>query len=231
MTLKEALLFGMCLSVAAAAPSIQAQSCTSSQDAAVQCFVADAVKARLIKPHFGMTLAQFESYGVAVSHILQTHDTYLTLIGTASAIADAMPPRNADGSANQGAQDLAVMQIVSAELNNGLANTMSGVAVQHLWWFSLDVVDAMNDNNGYLQLFTPGISLRIVDSYVVSATSNGAVNWAQAYSGISGAIDQMITARLMKPPPHMSAAQIKSFSRSLAKVIYEYRVATKRARL
>jgi hypothetical protein len=231
MSLKRSLLAVACLGVATAVPAARAQSCTASQDAAVQCFVANAVKASLIKPHFGMTLAQLESYGVAVSHILQTHDTYLTLIGTASAIADAMPPTNADGSANQEAQDVAVMQIVSAEVNNGLAKTVSGVAVQHLWWFSLDVVDAMNDNNGYLQLFTPGISLRIADSYVVSATSNGTVNWPQAYSGISGAIDQMIGTGLMKPPPNMSAAQIKSFSRSLAKVIYQYRVATKRAHL
>jgi hypothetical protein len=231
MTLKKALLAWVCLGVAAAAPPIHAQSCTSSQDAAVQCFVSNAVQTSLTKPHFGMTLAQFESYGVAVSHILQTHHTYLTLVGTASAIADAMPPTNADGSANQGAQDLAVTQIVNAEVTNGLANTMSGAGLQDLLWFSLDVVDAMNVNNGYMQLFTPGVALRILDSYIVSATTNATVNWTQANSSISAAIDQMIGAGLIKPPPNMSSAQLKSFAVALAKAIYEYKASTKRAHL
>src|SRR5271155_1213926 len=78
----------------------QSTNCTSSQQAAVQCFVANAVATDLTKPRYGMTLPQFEAYGVAVSHILQTHTTYLMLVGTSSAIADAMPPTNANGTAN-----------------------------------------------------------------------------------------------------------------------------------
>ena len=44
--------------------------------------------------------------------------------------------------------------------------------------FSLDVTSAMNDNNSVLELLTPGISLRIIDSYLVTATTNGSVNWS-----------------------------------------------------
>jgi hypothetical protein len=231
MILNKKLLAVVCLGVAAAAPATNAQSCTSAQDAAVQCFVDNAVKTSMTKPHFGMTLAQFETYGIAVSHILQTRHTYLTLIGTASAIADAMPPNNADGSANPAAQDLAVTQIVNAEVSNNLANTMSGAGVQDLVWFSLDVVEAMNVNNGYMQLLTPGIALRIIDSYIVSSTSNGTVNWTQANASISSAIDQMIAAGMMKLPPGMSSAQLKSFAESLAKAIYSYKQSTKRAHL
>jgi hypothetical protein len=78
----------------------QATNCTANQAAAIQCFVAHAVVTNLMTPRYGMTLTQFEAYGVSVSHILQTHDTYLMLVGTSSAIADAMPPTNATGTAN-----------------------------------------------------------------------------------------------------------------------------------
>jgi len=231
MLLKNLLLGGVCLGVAAAGPTLRAQSCTASQDSAVQCFVANAVKTNLTKPRYGMTLAQFESYGVAVSHILQTNHTYLVLVGTASAIADAMPPTNADGSANQEAQDLAVTQIVSAALNNNFVNITSVAGLQQLEWFTLDVVDAMNVNNGYMQLFTPGVSLRILDSYVVTATSNGTVNWAQVTSNISAAIDQMISAGLIKLPSGMTATQLKSFAGTLAQAIYDYKLSTQRVHL
>ena len=38
--------------------------------------------------------------------------------------------------------------------------------------FSMDVTRAMNGSNGVLELLTPGISLRIIDSYIVTATSS-----------------------------------------------------------
>ena len=60
-----------------------------------------------------MTLTQFESYGIAVSKILQTQHTYLMLVGT-SAIADALPPTNADGSSDSAAQTTAVNSIVAS---------------------------------------------------------------------------------------------------------------------
>src|SRR5580658_9567272 len=80
------LLFGAALT---ARPALSQTNCTASQQAAVECFVANAVTTSLTKPRYGMTLAQFESYGVAVSQILQTHHTYLVLVGVSSAVADA----------------------------------------------------------------------------------------------------------------------------------------------
>jgi hypothetical protein len=231
MLLKNVLLAGVCLGVAATGPAAHAQTCTSSQDAAVHCFVANAVKTSLTKPRYGMTLAQFESYGVAVSHILKTNHTYLVLVGTASAIADAMPPTNADGTPNLAAQDLAVTQIVSAEVSKGLANTSSAAGLQDLQWFTLDAVEAMNANDGFMQLITPGVSLRILDSYVVSATSNGTVNWTLVNSSISAAVDQMTTAGLIKLPPGVTPARVKAFAEALAQAIYGYKVATNRAHL
>jgi hypothetical protein len=174
---------------------------------------------------------QFESYGVAVSKILQTHHTYLILLGTSSAIADAMPPTNANGSPNQSAQDLAVMQIVSAEFTDGLANAEVVATLQDLQWFSLDVTIAMNDNNGVMSLLTPGVSLRIIDSYVITETANGSVNWTAVDASLSKAIDNFIASGMFKVPGSMTTSGVKTFASSLAHIIYDYKVSTERKSL
>ena len=89
-------------------------NCKASQADAVECFVANAVSTGLAKPTHGMTLAQYEQYGVAVNSILQTNHTYIVLLGLSSAVADAMPPTNANGSANSSAQNAAIGSIVTA---------------------------------------------------------------------------------------------------------------------
>lgn len=209
----------------------QSTNCTASQQAAVQCFVANAVTTHLTKPRYGMTLAQFEAYGVAVSEILRTDHTYLVLVGTSSAIADALPPTNANGSANQSAQDLAVTQIVSAEVSEGLANS-SVASVQDLQWFSLDVTGAMNNSNGVMALLTPGVSLRIIDSYIVTGTTNGSVNWTTVDASLSQAIDSFIASGMFKIPAGLTTtAHLKSFVDSLAHIIYDYKVSTGRKSL
>jgi hypothetical protein len=225
------LVFSLTATAALSQPAAaQSTNCTSSQQAAVQCFVANAVATDLTKPRYGMTLAQFEAYGVAVSEILRTNHTYLVLIGTSSAIADAMPPTNANGSANQSAQDVAVTQIVSAEVSEGLANT-TVATVQDLQWFSLDVTGAMNDNNGVMALLTPGVSLRIIDSYVVTGTTNGTVNWTVVDASLSQAVDNFIASGMFKVPGLTTTARLKAFVNSLAHIIYDYKVSTGRKSL
>ena len=225
------LVFSLTATAALSQPvAAQSTNCTSSQQAAVQCFVANAVATDLTKPRYGMTLAQFEAYGVAVSEILRTNHTYLVLIGTSSAIADAMPPTNANGSANQSAQDVAVTQIVSAEVSEGLANT-TVATVQDLQWFSLDVTGAMNDNNGVMALLTPGVSLRIIDSYVVTGTTNGTVNWTVVDASLSQAVDNFIASGVFKVPGLTTTARLKAFVNSLAHIIYDYKVSTGRKSL
>jgi hypothetical protein len=222
------LLIGAALT---ARPAHSQTNCTTSQQAAVQCFVANAVATDLTKPRYGMTLAQFESYGVAVSQILQTHHTYLVLVGVSSAVADAMPPTNADGSANQTAQENAVTQTVVAANQLGLTSLPTGTTLSDLEHFSMDITNVMNDNNGVLELLTPGISLRIIDSYVVTATTNGAVNWGEVNSKLSSAVTTYIGSGLMKVPTGMTATQVTSFANALAQVIYNYKVATHRTAL
>ncbi len=89
----------------------------------------------------------------------------------------------------------------------------------------------MNDNNGVLELLTPGISLRIIDSYVVTATANGQVNWSEVDSKLSAAVGSFVSAGLVKVPAGMTAAQVTSFAESLAQVIHSYKVATHRTAL
>jgi hypothetical protein len=143
---------------------------TASSDAAVQCFVANAVTTGLTQPRYGMTLAQFQDYGVAVTKILQTDQTYLVLVGLSSAMADALPPTNADSSFNTAAQDTAIAQIVAAAATNGFIWPPSGTDLQHLQWFTQDLVNAMNANQQVLQVLTPGVTLRIIGSYIITGT-------------------------------------------------------------
>jgi hypothetical protein len=235
MHLRKSILALLSLFYAATlvADPLAAQSvgCDSSQQAAVRCFVANMVSTNIAQPRHGMTVAQFQTYGYAVSQILMSHHTYLVIVGTSSAIADAMPPLNADGSANQNAQDLAVTQAVSAAVSNGLANATSATALQNLQWFSLDVTNAMNDNNGVMAMLTPGVSLRIIDSYIVTGTTNATVNWTVVDASLSTAVDNLIASGLTKLPSTLSAAQLKSFISALARVIYNYKLSTARATL
>jgi hypothetical protein len=221
------LLFGAALT---ARPALSQTNCTASQQAAVECFVANAVTTSLTKPRYGMTLAQFESYGVAVSQILRTHHTYLVLVGISSAVADAMPPTNADGSANQTAQDNAVTQAVAAANDLGFTPLPAGSSLLDLERFSLDVTRAMNDNNNVLELLTPGISLRIIDSYLVTATTKTWVNWTEVNVSLMAAINNFVNSGLMKVPPGMTRTDVTSFAYSLSQII-NYKVATHRTAL
>jgi hypothetical protein len=213
------------------APGLRAQSCTSSQNAAVQCFVANSITTGLTATRYGMTVAQFETYGVAVSRILETHHTYVVLVGLSSAVADAMPPTNADGSANSSAQDSAVNSIVSSAVTNGLASTQREADLQDLQWFALDLVTKMNTNDNFIQLLTPGIGLRVIDTYVVSGTSNGTVNWTQVNSALSNAVDSLTHSGIITIPSGVTSSQVKAFVNSLAQTIYTYKTATGRKTL
>ena len=233
MILRKVILTGALLGIAAAvAAPARAQSqaqCTRSQDTAVQCFATYALKTGLFTLHYGMTATQFNSYGTAVSKIIQTPQTNLVLFGMASSVADAMPPTNADGSANQTAQTNAVNAIVVAEVSSGLVTMPAETTQQDLQWFSLDMATQMDANKGIL--LSPGTLLRIIDSYVVPQTSNGSVNWTVVNSNLASMVGNLSTLGLLKLPPSMTTAQVTTFAQSLALIIYDYKVATNRKAL
>jgi hypothetical protein len=217
---------------AGSAPAARAaSSCTSSQQAAVECFVAHAVATDLTKPRYGMTLAQFESYGVAVSEILQTHKTYLVLIGISSAVADAMPPTDAHGFANLSAQRQALAEIVAAANNAGLLSIPAKTTLEEMEWFAFDVSGAMNDSDGVLQLLTPGVALRMIDSYLVTATSKGEVNWTEVETNLTKAVNSLVDAGLIKIPEGMTKTEVTAFVNAIAHIIHSYKAATGRTTL
>jgi hypothetical protein len=236
MSVFKLFLIGVFLiSAAFAAPPARSQStapnCTASQKSAIECFVANAVATDLMKPRYGMTLAEFESYGFAVSLILKTQRTYVVLVGVSSAVADAMPPTNADGTPNQTAQDDAIAATINAAYHYGFVSPPAPASLLDLEHFSMDVASAMNNNNGALEFLTPGISLRIIDSYIITATSNGKVNWSEVDANLSTVVGNYISSGLVKIPPGMSLYDVTSFVDSLAQSIYGYKVATHRTAL
>jgi len=213
-----------------AAPPLRAQGgCASAPDAAVQCFVGNAVRSNLVTLQYGMTMSQFKSYGVSVSKIVQQQPTALAVVGLASAVADALPPTNANGTANPSAQTAAVNAIVDAGIADDIITVPAETNSQDLKWFSLDLVNAMNASNGIL--LSPGTMLRVIDSYVVTATTNGTVNWTQANSGIAAMITNFASAGLLKLPATVTTTQAIQFAQSLAQVTYTYRTSTARASL
>jgi hypothetical protein len=87
----------------------------------------------------------------------------------------------------------------------------------------------MNTNKGIL--LSPGTMLRVIDSYVLTATTSGMVNWTQANSGIAAMITNFASAGLLKLPATISTAQAIQFAQSLAQITYTYRSATARTSL
>jgi hypothetical protein len=145
MILKSVVLAGVCLLGVSAAPPLRAQGgCASAPDAAVQCFVGNAVRTNLVTLQYGMTMTQFKAYGVSVSKIVQEQPTALAVVGLASAVADALPPTNANGSANPAAQTTAIDAIVDAGLADNILILPAETTAQDLKWFSLDLVNVMN---------------------------------------------------------------------------------------
>ncbi|MGA9569407.1 MAG: hypothetical protein WBS17_04935 [Candidatus Acidiferrales bacterium] len=230
MNPKNIVLAGVCMLLVSAAPPLRAQGgCASAPDAAVQCFVGNAVRTNLVTLQYGMTMSQFKAYGVSVSKIVQQQPTALAVVGLSSAVADVLPPTNANGSANQAAQTAAIDSIVDAAIANNVLTLPAETNSQDLKWFSLDLVSAMNTNNGIL--LSPGTFLRVIDSYVVTATASGTVNWTQANSGIAAMITNFASAGLLKLPATITTAQAIQFAQSLAQVTSTYRTATGRASL
>jgi sorbitol-specific phosphotransferase system component IIA len=230
MILKSIVLAGVCLLGVSAAPPLRAQGgCASAPDAAVQCFVGNAVRTNLVTLQYGMTMTQFKAYGVSVSKIVQEQPTALAVVGLASAVADALPPTNANGTANPAAQTTAIDAIVDAGLADNILILPAETTVQDLKWFSLDLVNVMNTNNGIL--LSPGTMLRVIDSYVVTANVNGQVNWTQANAGIATMITNFASAGLLKLPTTITTAQAIQFAEALAQITYSYKAATGRTTL
>ncbi len=220
---------GMLL-LAALPARAQVTWCSSSPDAAVRCFVRNAVTSGLASVPSGMTMTDFKAYGVSVSNIVQTPPALVFLLGTMSAVADALPPTNADGSADQAAQDAAVSAIVDAGLKAGLISLPANTTSDQLKMFARNVSGTMGQYNG--AAVSPGALLRFLDFYVISATSaDGTVNWGNVQVSISSVVDSLLSSHLLTLPAGVSSDSVKQFTNDLSVAVHDYRMATAKAAL
>ena len=125
--------------------------CGASQSLAVKCYVRYALETGTTNVPAGMSMQQYQAYGVAVLRILQSGHTYFMVLGASAAISDAMPPGNNDGSANQAAQDAAVNSIIDAALTNGLITLPNSVTEAQVQEFARDTTDKMDSETYILQ--------------------------------------------------------------------------------
>ncbi len=224
---KKQRLVWACLGLLTAALPLRAQTgCTASPDAAVRCFARNAVYTGLVNVPAGMTLTDYKNYGVAVSKIIQTPSTLVFLLGTMGAVADALPPSNADGvTPNQAAQDAAVSAIIDAALNDGLIPLPLGATADQLKMFARDISSAMAQNDGVS--FAPGAFLRLLDAYLLNATqADGNVDWSQVATNVSGLVDALVASGMLKLPAGASADNLKQFAYDVVVAIGDYKLAT-----
>jgi hypothetical protein len=204
--------------------------CGSSQSVAVKCYVQNAVNSGTVAVPAGMTLAQYQAYGVAVLRVLQSGHTYFIVLGAATAISDAMPPTNSDGSANQPAQDAAVNAIIDSALSNGLITLPNGVTEAQVQEFARDCTDKMDTNDG--PSFAPGSVLRLIDSYLVTYTdSSGNVNWVSVSTALMTAVTNLAATGMIKVPSGMNVSQVTQFAVGVAQAIETYKTTTSKKTL
>ena len=90
----------------------------------------------------------------------------------------------------------------------------------------------MNVNQQVLQILTPGVTLRIVDSYIVSGTgSDGTVSWAQVNAGLTTLIANFISSGVVRLTPSLTTAQLIAFVTALAQTMSTYKISTNRTSL
>jgi hypothetical protein len=226
---KQILIVGA-LGVMVGLPCAGWAQCTSSQDAAVACFVKNAVSTHLAVVPPGMSQWAYKAYGVAVSKFVQDSKTVAVVFGMTSAIGDALPPTNVNGTPNQAAQDAAVNAIMDAALKDGIITLPSGTTADQLKQMARDMTGALAQNSGIS--VSPGLVLRTLDTYLVAATSStGDVNLLQVTSGVSNLVSNLLASGLMKLPTNITAGNITQFALDVTMAIDQYKRATGKARL
>jgi hypothetical protein len=71
----------------------------------------------------------------------------------------------------------------------------------------------------------------MIDSYVVTATSKGEVNWTEVNTNLANAVNNFEKSGLIKIPAGMTTAKVATFANAIAHIIHSYKVATGRTRL
>jgi hypothetical protein len=229
--IKRVLVIGVFVGVIGLLMSVSGQAqCTQNQNEAVDCFIKNGVSTGLLALPKGMTMSQYEAYGVSVSKVLQSPPTAIFLLGMASAAADAIPPTNADGTENLAAQNAFVNAIIAAGLKEDIITLPAQTTSAQIEEFARELTLGMAGNAGVS--ISPGAFLRALDGYVLAATSSsGTVNWLQVTTSIASLVSALQTTGLMKLPSTITAANVQQFALDTANAIVAYKVATGKAHL
>ncbi len=204
--------------------------CATSQDGAVNCFVNNGVSTGLLIVPTGMTMTQYQAYGVAISKVLQTPSAAVFLLGMAGATSDAIPPLNVDGTPNQPAQDAFVNAIITAGLNDSIIKLPLETTSPQLQQFARELTAGMMGNGGVT--ISPGAFLRALDGYILAATlRTGTVDWLQVTTSITSLVSAMQTAGLIKLPASTTISNVLQFALDTASAIETYKLATGKAHL
>jgi hypothetical protein len=95
-----------------------------------------------------------------------------------------------------------------------------------------DRVNAMNVNQQVLQILTPGVTLRIIDSYIVSGTgSDGTMSWPQVNASLTTLVANFISSGVVRLTPSLTTAQLIAFVTALAQTMSTYKISTNRTSL
>jgi len=208
----------------------QAQKCDKDPDGAVVCFAKNAISSGLVTVPPGMSPHDYTDYAVGVSHGIQTPTATMFVLGISGAVADALPPTNTDGTPNQSAQNAAIDSILDAALRDGMVVLPEGTTSDQFKLMARQFTGAMAENSGVT--ISPGAVLKVLDSYVVASTSStGSVDWPTVTTGISAMVDGLISADMLKLPSGIAAGNVKQFATDVSHAVYEYRQATRKARL
>lgn len=229
--IKRILTISVCVGVIALLTSVSGHAqCTRSQNEAVDCFIKNGVSTGLLAVPTGMTMSQYEAYGVSISKVLQSPSAAIFLLGMAGAAADATPPTNADGTEDLAAQNAFVNAIVAAGLKDEIIKLPPQTTSAQIEEFARELTLGMAGNAGVS--ISPGAFLRALDGYILAATSSsGTVNWLQVTTSIASLVSALQTTGLMKLPSTITAANVQQFALDTANAIVAYKTATGKSHL
>ena len=217
-------------SVAAPANAQEVNPCNNSQTLAVRCFVRNAIATKILTVPSGMSATNYSNYAVSVFYITQDTNLSVILLGTTTAIADAMPAKNADGTANETAQTNAINSIINSESLTGLITLPSQTTEAQVELFAQQTVTNLTGFTGVS--LSPGAVLRLIDSYIITATSStGAINWTTVDASLTTAVKNLIGSGMLKLPSGVTQAQFTTFVEDVAHAIEAYKSATGRKSL
>jgi hypothetical protein len=235
------------LTTLAAAPPARAQfpaTCTAAQNAAAKCVAGTALNAKLLLVPSGIAPSPDGTLDLASPRAPRSRSIAVTIAAALAAVAAAMPPVNVNGSPNAAAQIAAINAMIEAAVSRGILPLPARTTLAQLQSLAQNsTANAAADSNADAEAdpgddrnddasLSPATVLRVIDSYIVTATdANGNVRWATADAGISAAIGNLLSSGMIQLPSGMTLSKLDLFAGDVARAIAAYKSATGRRSL